>query len=116
MHERSTENGPSYEIMKKCLVGATYVSLEDVLLLQNEVGEDKSIKIIFSDEGSDAERVVHVKRIWMKSIVHCHTMDSYGAIFPVIPQLKCVHTNTRILWILSDMITLVKELWERTDK
>ena len=52
----------------------------------------------------------------MKSILHCHTMDSYGARFPVIPQFSCGHTDTSILWILSGMIDLIKELWERTDK
>ena len=55
MCERAIDNGPSDEIIKKCLVGATYVSLEDALLLQHEVGEDKSIKIISSGAGSDAE-------------------------------------------------------------
>ena len=35
MHERAIGSGPSEEIIKKCLVGATYVSLEDALLLQH---------------------------------------------------------------------------------
>ena len=99
--------------MDNCLFGSTYVSLEDALLLQHQVGEDKSIKIIISDAGSDNERAVHVKRSWVKSIIHCHTRDSYGARFPVIPQFKSGNTDTRTLWILSGMIALVKELWEK---
>ena len=45
MRKRAMEACPSDEIMKKCLSGGTYVTLEYSLVLQHEVGQDKSIKV-----------------------------------------------------------------------
>ena len=116
MRKRAMEACPSDEVRNKCLSGATYVTLEDSLVIQQEIGLDKSIKVTCDQDNLITPVVLNTKRNWIQSIVHYHAMDNYGAHFSVIPQFTSTNTDTRILWTLCGMLVCVKELWTRTDQ
>ena len=115
MRKRAMEACPSDDVMKRCLSGATYVTLEDAMSLQHEVGQDKTLKVTCDHSNPTNPVVLQTKRNWIQSIVYCQTMDSYGARFSVIPTFSLLTTETRIIWTLSGMLVCVKELWNRTD-
>ena len=115
MREWAMTSGPSDDVMKKCLHGATYVGLEDALLMQYEVGQDKSIKVLCDNESPDYTNVIHTKIIWIQSIIHCQTTDIYGARFPLIPSFVSTSTDTILIWMLSGMFVYVKELCRSID-
>ena len=109
--ERARFINPSQDMMNKCREGATYVDIEDTLMMQHEIGNDQMIKVIYDGENSNRINVIETKRSWVKSIIYAHKMDTYGSRFPVIPSFKSNEMDTRIVWMTAGLITLVKELW-----
>ena len=87
--ERARFSNPPEDVMDKCRNGATYIDMEDEMLMQHEIGSDKNIKVICDEDSSDNEVIISVKRTWVRSIIYSHKMDSYGSRFPIIPQFKC---------------------------
>lgn len=114
--ENARKNNPSQEIIDKCLIGAIYIELEDAMVLQHEIGSDNIINVLCDHYEYVGPKVIETKRSWLSSIIYAQKLDSYGARFPVLPQFTCKKMDTRVVWMLSVMITLVKELWSRTDK
>ena len=51
--------------MKKFLSGGTYVTLEDSLVLQHEVGQDKSINVTCDQNELNVPQEFHTKRNWI---------------------------------------------------
>ena len=43
-------------------------------------------------------------------------MDGYLTIFPTLPTLSRCPVDTKLLWILSALLTRVKKLWMLTDQ
>ena len=118
LRERALKNCPSDRILQKCLHGATYVELEDAMIIQREIGSDNTIKITLDGNNNETPTVITTKRNWLQTIIHCqkNDMDGYGATFHVVPVFKTGEYDTRILWLLSGMLVCVKELWSLTDK
>ena len=116
--KRAKEVCPPDDVIAKCLVGATYVSLEDAMELQVEIGTDQGIRVKLLENDQGIQNVVDTRHNWIQSIIHCQRNDKegYGAIFPVVPQFRYNDTDTRQLWIVSGMLLCVKELWYLTDK
>ena len=118
IRERAKTAGPTDDMLKKCVEGATYVGLEDSMSMQHDIGEDNCIQVVLDNVVSECPHVVDTKRNWIKSIIHCQKMDKggYGAWFPSTPSYKCNDRDSRMVWLLSGMTLCVKELWCLTDK
>ena len=109
---------PSDDVTSNCLKGSTFVSLEDAMSLQYEIGQDPVIKVTLLDNERGFINVVDTKRNWVQSIIHCQRNDKegYGARFPVVPAFRYADTDTRVLWVVSGILLCVKEMWNQTDK
>ncbi len=68
----------------------TYVSLEDIMLIQKDVGSEQFVKMTWDTDDSIREDNVQLVKInWPKNILMCQRfdMDGYGIIFPKLPSL-----------------------------
>ena len=76
-------------ISSKCFSGGTYVSLEDSFIMQYEVGQDKTIKVICDDKDREYLRKIRkeyknlVRNIWNpfdknhEKILGCTTVNTF---------------------------------------
>ena len=82
--------------------GCTYVSLEDAMLTQKDVGSEQLVKMTWdADNSIRGDNVQLVKRNWPKNILMCQKfdVDDYGTIFPILPSLSRCPVDTKLLWI-----------------
>ena len=105
-----------------CCNETTYVSLEDAMQTQKDVGTENIIKMTW--DAQDNNRIsndVMVKHGWPSHILMCQKLDTdeYGTAFPPISvyrTLKRTDLNTHLLWMVSVLLTRIKKLWSLTDQ
>ena len=79
----------------KYVVGATYVPLECAILMQREL--NNAIIKAYDDENMNSGDVsASFKRTWPLMIYPCQKMNSYGAMFEVVPKF---HSPTLENWL-----------------
>ena len=131
MRKRALEASPSPEVIAKYIHGATYISLDDSIDLQKQLTIDEMVDITINpssreeiNDNSDNEFGqqnntnfrIRAKPNWVTKIVFAQKLDEekYGAVMTVIPAYRSKGLDTRLLWIISAVLTQLKELWEET--
>ena len=71
----------------KYVKGATYVPLECAILMQRELN-NAIIKAYDDDNMNSGEMSATFKRSWPLMVYPCQKMNSYGAMFEVVPKFN----------------------------
>lgn len=123
---RAKELFPNPQDFEKYAHGSTYISLEDSVSIQKSIGTEQLIDVEWDQRGQDEneedlpDTINMCRRNWCSHIFLCQKMDAgkYGERFPVLPTFSSNDnaTNNKVLFILSSLLTSVKELWSLTDQ
>ena len=111
-HQRARDFYSDTNTFKPYYNECTYVSIEDVMLTQNSIGNEQLVRMTWDAESNYQEDNVQlVKRNWPKNILMCQKfdMDGYGTIFPTLPSLSRCLVDTKLLWILSALLKRVNK-------
>ena len=102
----------------KCLLGSTFITIEDAMCLQQYLSEDQAIKIVKDDSPDCPITEVTCIPNWVKRIIFCQKIDpeKYGSRFPKLLQFQVTEIDTRLVWILSACLLRIPELWNATTK
>jgi hypothetical protein len=90
--------------------GATYISLESSIILQNE-NSNRTILAWIDYENDRPSIQVSFKKYWSDSLYPCQNMSDYGVRFSKVPILQHHHHNTRLIWKVGVLLSRVESLW-----
>jgi hypothetical protein len=90
--------------------GATYVSLEASIVLQNEM-TDRKISAWLDHRESQPIRF-SFKKYWPYVLFPCQTMTSHGVVFPKVPMLTSNDIDTSLIWTVAALLCRVEPLWK----
>ncbi len=98
-----------YRILAK---GATYVSLEASIILQNE-NTNRNISAWIDNNNEDRPPIqISFQKYWSNVLYPCQNMSDYGVRFPKVPILLSYDRNTRLIWKVCALISRVETLWK----
>ena len=98
----------NYERLAK---GATYVSLESSVILQNENANRVVSAWIDYDDPRRPPVRVSFKKYWSDTLYSCQNMSDYGIRFNKVPILQNRDKNTRSIWKVCVLVSRVESLW-----
>ena len=105
----------------KYVVGATYVPLECAILMQREL--NNTIIKAYDDENMNSGDVsASFKRTWPLMIYPCQKMNSYGAMFEIVPKFHSATLDisekmkSSLIWEITGLLLCVEEIWMTTAK
>ena len=90
--------------------GATYVSLESSIILQNE-NNNKSISAWLDHENDIPATKMTFKKYWFDALHPCQNMTEYGVRFAKLPVLTNRNHDTRLIWIVAALLSRIEILW-----
>ena len=97
--------------------GSTYMPLDDALKLQKILGGDKRIKVMVTNAVNDTANEKEFCPNWPPNLVWLHHYDGFGCKFGQLPPFKTKevdHIDSRLIWILTALVTHIPQLWEAT--
>ena len=105
----------------KYVVGATYVPLECAILMQRELN-DTIIKAYDDENINSGDVSASFKRSWPLMIYPCQKMNSYGAMFEVVPKFhsptleNSEKMKSSLIWEITGLLLCVEEIWMNVAK
>jgi hypothetical protein len=92
--------------------GATYVSLESSVILQNEnSNRNISAWIDYINQPERPAIRVSFKKYWSDSLYPCQNMSDYGVRFAKVPILQNRNISTKLTWTVAALLSRVEILW-----
>ena len=105
----------------KYVVGATYVPLECAILMQREL--NNTVIKAYDDENMNIGDVsTCFKRSWPLMVYPCQKMNSYGAMFEIVPKFNSPKLEnlekmkSSVIWEICGMLLCVEEIWKSIAK
>ena len=101
---------------EKYVEGATYVPLECAILMQRELN-NAIIKAKDDDNMNYGEVSATFKRSWPLMVYPCQKMNSYGAMFEVVPKFNSPSLKngekikSSLIWEITGLLLCVEEIW-----
>jgi len=95
--------------------GATFVSLENSILLQEEM-TNKCIKGTLDHRTDSPPVCLNFNKYWPLCLYPCQNTTNYGIIFPKTPNFHSNEVDTRYIWTLATMLIRVESLWQSVCK
>jgi len=108
---KATEHIP----FDKYYSSATYVPLAVCIDQHREASNPAMVTVIKKSHGlhNNTEFRANIKRPFPYHLYRCQTMNSHGAMPPMIPAMRRQkHAHTEILWMLVAMFSQVEVLWQ----
>ena len=96
LRRRSVEAAPSIDAIAKCLDGATYISLDDAMIMQRELTKDNEVHIVIDDRVDKDPITIDALANWVTNIIYPQKVDieQYGAQFATVPIFSNSSTDT----------------------
>ena len=111
---------PTKECLADYYCGSTYVSLNDSILTQKDIGDHKLLNVMIDvNRNNNQQYSISCKRICPSHIYVVQKLDKNDFSVPFVPIVKCTlrgRGDTRVLWILIGLLSRVKELWKATEQ
>ena len=110
---------PTQECLEDYYYGSTYVSLNDAILTQKDIGDHKLLNVLIDVNRNDNQQYrISCKRNWPSHVYIVQKFDKKGFGVPFVPIVKCTlrGRDTRVLWILIGLLSRVRESWKATEK
>ena len=95
----------------KFIKGATFVSLENSMILQEEMSNNH-IQASLGHQPANRQVTFYVKKYWPICLYPYQNTSIHGVIFPKIPKFKSKHSDTRNIWTLASILSRVESLWK----
>ena len=92
--------------------GATYVSLESSMILQDEVS-DRKIDAELDHRESQPVRFLF-NRYWPLCLYPCQTTTLHGVIFSKVPNFQSTKSDTKMVWTFTALLCRVEVIWRLT--
>ena len=106
--------GPTEDEMKLSCRGATFMTLQDSLKVQ-QMNKSKQGRVVSIEEkGFAKER--HFVPPWPACLINVHPYDDFGATFPVLPKMYDKDREVRLAFYLVAMHATIPYLWENTNQ
>ena len=108
MREMASRKEYSYNHLRKYMIGATYLPLQDCLKLQGFLNESNLVPII-----REQDEVITVKKNWSSYLYYVQKYESegFGAQFYMVDKYISTGCDTRLIWILSNILTKIPEIY-----
>jgi predicted GIY-YIG superfamily endonuclease len=90
--------------------GATFITLEDAI--ETEIQLRQTSRQVITIEEGNTVRQIHFQPAWPSAILFVHPVDSWGAAFPPLPNMKDKNHDTRSMWVVAAILTRVPRLWK----